>query len=130
MPHRPPTPHTPPRMPTEDGHLLRLQGLVEALDTHIARLGLQLNLPLQHASGLQQALHGLQDAATSPRDARQLMVLRGLLVLRCDLVAKSVEDVGIETTLQVLIEAERHLVAHGFAPGADGIDLDTLSAPG
>lgn len=54
------------------------------------------------------------------------MLLRGLVVLRYELVSKSVEEVGLDATRQVLIEAERHLVAIGFAPGGDGIDLEAL----
>jgi hypothetical protein len=110
------------RDPHEQRHLQRLQGLLEQLDMHIARLGLLLGLALDTHQGQLQALHG------SPHNARHNAPLhaqlRGLLVLRYHLVARCAAELGPAMTWQLIVDAEQHLVACGFKPGADGIDLE------
>lgn len=113
--------------PHEQRHLQRLQVLLEQLDVHIARLGLLLGLALDTHQGQLQALHGgprPAEAAGVPHNEPLHAQLRGLLVLRYHLVARCAEEVGPAMTWQLLLDAERHLVACGFKPGADGIGLD------
>jgi hypothetical protein len=49
--------------------------------------------------------------------------LRGLLVLRLQLEATSLNNHGLRVTLQAMTQAEEHLIRQGFEPGADGLDL-------
>lgn len=50
--------------------------------------------------------------------------LRGLLVLRLQLEAASLNNNGLSVTLQAMTQAEEHLIRQGFEPGADGLDLN------
>jgi predicted nucleic acid-binding Zn ribbon protein len=113
--------------PDQHRQLQRLQVLLEQLDMHIARLGLLLGLALDTHEGQWQALHGgaapAQAAGRSHTEPLYAQ-LRGLLVLRYHLVARCAEEVGPAMTWQLILDAEQHLAACGFKPGADGIGLD------
>ena len=114
-----------------DEHTERLKRILEQLDASIARLSLALALPLDSKEGLMQVLRGGDALASGPAHAehpseRWRSNLRGLLTLRDDLVRKCTEEVGPDVTLQIMVEVETHLVAQGFKPGADGLDLEQL----
>lgn len=49
--------------------------------------------------------------------------LRGLLVLRCELMARSLKDLGLTMTREITVEIEEQLERDGFKPGADGFDM-------
>lgn len=55
--------------------------------------------------------------------------LRGLLVLRCKVMAKLLETLGLELTGQIANQAEDHLERLGFEPGADGFHLLPRTKP-
>lgn len=115
-------------LPAEDGHLRHLRDLLVQLDIHIARLGLLLDLPLHTEEGLSQALQGEAPANTHAHQGHLPAQLRGLLVLRYDLMVRCTEDVGPDVTRELLLDAEQTLRAHGFHDGADGIPMSRLQA--
>jgi hypothetical protein len=49
--------------------------------------------------------------------------LRGLMVLRCELVKHALETLGLSVTHQITSQVERALERKGIKPGADGFDL-------
>ena len=117
-----------------DEHVERLKRVLEQLDASIARLALALAVPLDSKEGLLQALHGGHAPVSGQAHAensnqRWHSNLRGLLTLREELVRKCAEEVGYDTTLQLMVEIETHLLSQGFKPGADGLDLDQLRRP-
>ncbi|PXW96615.1 hypothetical protein C7444_106134 [Sphaerotilus hippei] len=118
-------------VPAEQAHLQRLEQSMEALDVQIARLARVLGLPLDQKDGFLEAMReihapGAGLSSSVHRDVVLHTELRGLLVLRYDLIRRYAEQVGPETTRHLLLEAESHLLAIGFELGADGIDLDGL----
>lgn len=49
--------------------------------------------------------------------------LRGLIVLRCDLVKNALEVLGLGLTYEITSQVEQALARKGIRPGADGFDL-------
>lgn len=105
------------------------------LNARIARLALLLGAPLANEHDIQMIVqrqapnfkgHVSGDPAhpgATGRRAQQWDELRGLLVLRCNMMAGMLNDLGLELTEQVVWQAEEHLVRVGFKRGADGFDL-------
>lgn len=48
--------------------------------------------------------------------------LRGLIVLRCNLVRQALEELGLGLTYEITSEVERGLAKAGVKPGSDGFD--------
>lgn len=120
--------------PAANAHAWRLQNVMEQLDVNIARLALALDLSLSSKEGLSRAM--LDGHAAAPGESHAThradhlhAKLRGLLVLRYDLVKKCAEEIGPAATCQIMLEVESHMEAHGFKPGADGIDTELLRRP-
>lgn len=136
-------------MPTEPAPEERLQHMessIEALNARIARLAIGLGVSLKSDADVAQVMkrHPVSPVLTERRlapdthpasrtgsdmdrrMAHQWEELRGLLVLRYSVETRYVEQVGVLTTRQILVEAEAHLVRDGFQLGADGIDLERL----
>ena len=53
----------------------------------------------------------------------QVQELRGLLVLRCELMTHMLQDYGREVTYQISEDVEEQMERHGFKHGADGFAL-------
>ena len=109
----------------------RLQRALEQLDAGIARLAIALGLQpddqtdLFEAVGAHLAAHEADGQAH--HGSHQLRInLRGLLTLRSDLIRHCVEEFGQGQAIRVILQAEHHLSALGFKPGADGIRLPHL----
>lgn len=134
----------PPR-PAEDAlaqRARRIKNSLADLNARIARLSLLLQLPLDTEAQVQLIverthplfrLHADQQTGTSTgvqhRQANALEELRGLLVLRCKVMAKLLDDLGLELTGQIANQAEDHLERLGFKPGADGFRLLPRTEP-
>ena len=108
------------------------------LDARIARLALFLDvdLSLHNESVIEHLIertHPLfqryQHNADVPlsddhgRERHSLEELRGLLVVRCNMMANMLNELGLELTTQIASAAEDHLDRLGFKPGADGFTL-------
>jgi heme oxygenase len=119
--------------PVLNTYLQRLEQSLEELDTQIARLSIAAGLPLDHKENFLEALREIhQPSAPTPSEHRHQQLhdeLRGLLVLRYEVITKYAHELGPQTTRELLIDAESHLQAIGFKPGADGINLDSLFGP-
>jgi hypothetical protein len=87
-----------------DGHVWRMQFMMEQLDLDIARLALALGVSLGTKEGLSQAL-------------------------RDSLIQKCAAETGADATWQIMIDVESQMAIHGFLPGADGIPRDLLHRP-
>lgn len=107
------------------------------LNARIARLAMFVGASLKSEADIQKIVHReipwLQQHATAPaadsthrneeRVAHEWEELRGLLVLRCDMMAHMLNDLGLEVAEQIAAQAEEHLERVGFKRGADGFDL-------
>ena len=128
-------------------HVERMSSSVEEPSARIARLASALNVDLQNESELNRVL-GLQsggapggverranrDAALPPgsperRKAHLWHELRALLVLRYDMAARYVDEVGVTATRNILVNAQEQLEREGFKPGAAGADVRRSFAP-
>jgi hypothetical protein len=117
-----------------DTHVWRLQAVMEQLDLNIARLALALGVSLGTKEDLSQALRDSRPGPPAPLNAAHRVdhmhaQLRGLLVLRYNLIQKCAAEIGPDATWQIMVEVETHMEAHGFVPGADGISRDLLHRP-
>lgn len=113
----------------------RAEGMLEELNQRIARLALVLGVPLddplEFEKILNRQVHYLTlDAQTvsglpsrEHRLVREWEELRGLLVLRCDLMTENLNELGLASTMQITTHVESRLRQEGFTPGADGFDL-------
>lgn len=129
-------------MPNNDELIQRLSASMETLNGRIARLASALHVSLNDpvAVAALMATHPVQTVVTERRsvniglaqvrissDRRQLQQheeLRGLLILRYHMETISLNDNGLTVTRQAMVQAEEHLLRHGFKPGADGLNLD------
>jgi len=117
-------------------HRLHIAQSVEALNSRIARLGIALGLALNDHHTVEAVLkapdHSPSPAAsasdwfgpTERRAARELAELRGLLVLRFEIEQKLASELGHIELRYMLQRIEQHMEREGFAPGADGLQLD------
>ena len=128
----------PPR-PADDAlaqRARRIKNSLADLNARIARLSIFLQLPLDTEAQVQQIverthplfrLHDGQQAGAAAggqqRQRHALEELRGLLVLRCKVMANLLSNLGLELTGQIANQAEDHLDRLGFKPGADGFRL-------
>ncbi len=120
----------------------RIKNSLADLNARIARLSLLLQLPLDTDAQVQLIvkrahplfrLHADQQTGTSTgvqhRQVNALEELRGLLVLRCKVMASLLDKLGLELTVQIANQAEDHLDRLGFKPGADGFHLLPRTQP-
>ena len=121
-----------------------MESAIQSLNARIARLAIGLDVSLSAHGELARVLSRRQmgfeaqerrraaerrDAARMTSDRRlaiKFEELRGLLILRYGVETRYVDQVGVTTTRQIMVEAEAQLVREGFKPGADGLDLDRL----
>jgi len=125
-----------------DQLIRRLRTSMQGLNVRIARLASVLHVALNDPMALdllmatRQARPVVNERRTANVDLARVNVsadrrrshlqeeLRGLLVLRLQLGASSLNDNGLSVTLQAMTQAEEHLIRQGFEPGADGLDLN------
>lgn len=120
---------------------LRTEQSLEDINARIARLALFLDVALDDPHALQGVINAqiappVERRGLTPADclhsgperrrAREREELRGLLVLRYQLEAQSLDDQGYAVTREVWTQAQVHLRQQGFKPGADGSTLDDL----
>lgn len=135
---------TPPRL-ADDAlaqRARRIKNSLADLNARIARLSIFLQLPLDTEAQVQlivkraHPLFRLHDGRQAGRgtgeqhrQANALEELRGLLVLRCKVMASLLDKLGLELTVQIANQAEDHLDRLGFKPGADGFRLLPRTEP-
>ncbi len=120
------------RAETRQEILRSVEAFIE-IDKRIARLSRTLDVTLRSEEDLQRILDrtapGFVDAPTLPgrgvgvapdRTWVEHEELRGLLVVRLDLLRHTLAERGLEATRDIVEMAETELTRHGFAPGADG----------
>ncbi len=103
------------------------------LNMRIARLVITLRLPLRTEEEFDQivagthpllAAGGTSDTGSSQKRVhRELEELRGLMVLRCELMTHALKTFGLELTYQIASQVEAELQREGFHAGADGFYL-------
>ena len=123
-----------PAAPELPGQAQHLEQQFASLNARIARLNMLLGARLESEADIQRLL-GRQLPAFNPagpadspsqawrRERQQWEELRGLVAMRCDLVAHTLEHLGLDLTRQLTDIAEQDLLRQGFKPGADGFEL-------
>ena len=136
----------PDKRPDENDALFqwsrRMTRSLSDVDARIARLALFLDISLEHDAVMQQVIDHTHPlflryrhnpeatlADDHGRERQTLEELRGLLVVRCNMVATMLNDLGLDATTQIASAAEDHLERLGFKPGADGFKLVPLRKP-
>lgn len=121
----------------------RAEAQLEELNTRIARLSMALGAPLDSADEFEKILNratpffqqyaavqnGGSLSVQEHRLMRQWEELRGLLVLRCDMMTHSLNELGLQATMAITERVEAQLNRDGFTPGADGLDLFRRGSP-
>lgn len=62
-------------------------------------------------------------SASDRRLKREWEELRGLLALRCDLMAQTVNELGLETTRHITLQVQARRDKEGLKPDSDGFHL-------
>ena len=117
--------------------LQRAETSLAALSERIARLSLSLGAPLSSWQDFEHILerdmpffaeHAAFVAAgwansAQLREAREWEELRGLLMVRCELMLALLKTHTLEDALEVSAAVEAQLLREGFKPGSDGPNL-------
>ena len=106
--------------------------LVE-LNERIARLAISLGARLESEADVQRILHreteylqpttGAESSggdSDGRRHHREWEELHGLLNMRCDLMAHTLDDLGLDATRRLTTLVEQQLAREGFEPDSDG----------
>ena len=109
----------------------RTEAALRQLNARIARLVLTLRLPLHTEEEFDQIMAGthplLPTGAASDsgqkRVHQEVEELRGLMVLRCELMTRTLNNLGLELTYLIASKVEEELQRDGFRSGADGFYL-------
>lgn len=115
----------------------RVENTLVEVNTRIARLAMSLNAPLVTDADIQSILNRespflqphAKERISNPfnheegRLIHQWEELRGMLVLRGELMTQSIKDLGLEVTLEINSGIKAELARDGFKPGADGFDM-------
>ncbi len=118
-----------PSLPDQAQHLAQQ---FASLNARIARLSLPLGAKLeseadvQHLLGRQLPVFNHVHESGNSAERRLLQEweeLRGLVAMRCELVAHTLDHLGLDLTRQLTDLAEQDLLRQGFKPGADGFEL-------
>ena len=112
-------------------HLRQREGALFELNERIARLAMLLDAPLRTEEDLQRVLARELPVFNAPsppgtdhrRTHGEWEELRGLLAMRCELMAQTLADLGLDATRQLTQLVEERLARNGFTPGADGFVL-------
>ena len=136
-------PTSSPSLEPLQAHARRVGKSFADLNARIARLALFVGASLASEADIQRIVHrqvaffqqhpslmdGQHPHIPHDRQAMEWEELRGLLVLRCNMMAGMLDDLGLDLTEQIVKQAEEHLERVGFKRGADGFVLMTGSAP-
>lgn len=126
--------------------LSRMEASIGDINARIARLAIALGASLKtdedvnriisrprasspeqdRRSGQERRLQTRVEQGPDRRVAHQWEELRGLLVLRYGVEKRYVDELGVDVTRHIMVEAEHKLEREGFAPGADGVDIERL----
>ena len=116
----------------------RVENTLVEVNTRIARLAMSLNAPMVTEANILSILnrespflqpHAREQVRNDPfnheesRRIHQWEELRGMLVLRGELMTQSIKDLGLEVTLEINSGIKAELERDGFKPGADGFDM-------
>lgn len=106
----------------------RLLGNFESMNARIALLAKGLDVSLETAAQVQAVLQCDSDCAApqgNPRLARMREELRGLLVMRYELVTRMAKSdwVGAQAARDILLSANDRLLAKGFDASDPGMNL-------
>ena len=111
-------------------HAQRFSAEIVELNERIARLALSLGAPISTETDLRRIL-GREVGPLRPDDNRHASrverhaweELRGLLNMRCDLMARTLEHLGLDATRRLTELVEDKLRRDGFEPGTDGFQM-------
>lgn len=83
---------------------------------------------VEHILNREHAFFRLQASITHAnagerRLQREWEELRGLLALRCDLMAKSLDELGLDAVRQIALQVQARRDKEGLAPDSDGFHL-------
>lgn len=110
----------------------QLEQRFASLNARIARLCLLLGARLDSEADVRSLLgrqlpvfEAVEPARGSVqhRLLREWEELRGLVAMRCELVAHTLDHLGLDLTRQLTELVEQDLLRQGFKPGADGFEL-------
>lgn len=111
----------------------QMEQVCEDLNLRIARLAMVLGVALEKPEELARVIdHPVPSPGTLPcgcaerREAETRTELRGLLLLRGELEKRCVDEFGPVAAGEMLLDVEAEMARHGFAPGADGLDVRAL----
>ncbi len=77
----------------------------------------------EHAFFRVSAGHHSAVNASERRIQREWEELRGLLALRCDLMAQAVNELGLDTARQITLQVQARRDKEGLKPDSDGFHL-------
>lgn len=114
-------------------HAERFGAEIVELNERIARLALSLDAPIATEADLRRILARevgplraqAGQAAHMPGGVTRHAweELRGLLNMRCDLMARTLENLGLDATRRLTELVEDKLRRDGFEPGTDGFQM-------
>lgn len=106
--------------------LERLASALEDVNNRIARLTQSLHLNLSSSGQLHHVLQ-LDQAEANRHRQQRLQELRGLLVIRYDMIAHYAAALGRDATCSLLLYAQQRLLDEGFDPEVSGADIRHLA---
>ena len=115
----------------------RFEQMLGALSARIARLAISLDAPIATAADRQRILdrqaphfrlHGGPDGVAPAAGPEQRLLhrweeLRGLIVLRYEVLIHASSELGPQRTSQLMLKVTIELELDGFRRGVDGFDL-------
>lgn len=116
-------------------HVSRVEQSLMDLNTRIAVLAQVLGADLGSASDIEHILNrdnaffrvqaNRPDAVSAGdrRLKREWEELRGLLALRCDLMAQAVNELGLDTARAITLQVQARRDKEGLKPDSDGFHL-------
>lgn len=123
-------------------HALRVEHSLTELNTRIAVLAHVLGADLGSETDIDHILNRENPFLRSPasqlkemsagerRLKREWEELRGLLALRCDLMAQTVNELGIDAARRITLQVQAHRDKEGLSPDSDGFHLRHRLNPG
>ncbi len=102
----------------------RIGVLAKVLDADLgSEADIEHILNREHAFFRLSAGHRAPASASERRVQREWEELRGLLVLRCDLMAQAVNELGLDTARQITQQVQTRRDKEGLKPDSDGFHL-------
>lgn len=102
----------------------RIGVLAKVLDADLgSEADIEHILNREHAFFRLSAGHRAPASASERRVQREWEELRGLLALRCDLMAQAVNELGLDTARQITLQVQARRDKEGLKPDSDGFHL-------